>query len=140
MEQKTNLKFYFKMDKTDTETLEMLRSVYGKETLSRKTVFQWLKRFGEDREREEDEHRREKLLTSKTTANVERVWKLLPQDCRLSVRIMANELNLIRKIVRTILTKDLSKRKLCVKFVLHNLFDKKTVANGLLLRHNQCKR
>ena len=91
------------MDKTDTETLEMLRSVYGKETLSRKTVFQWLKRFGEDREREEDEHRREKLLTSKTTANVERVWKLLLQDHRLSVRIMANELNLIRKIVRTIL-------------------------------------
>ncbi|GFX64220.1 hypothetical protein TNCV_2688001 [Trichonephila clavipes] len=36
---------------------------------------------------------------------------------------MSNELNLPREIVRTILTKDLGKRKLCATFVLHNPSD-----------------
>ncbi|GFS64186.1 hypothetical protein TNIN_316311 [Trichonephila inaurata madagascariensis] len=46
MEQKTNLKFCFNKN----GNLEMLRSEYGEETLSRKTVFQWFKRLREDRE------------------------------------------------------------------------------------------
>ena len=63
MEQKTNLKFYFKMGKTAMETLEMLQSLYSEETLSWKTVFQWFKRFREGYESVEDERRSGKPLT-----------------------------------------------------------------------------
>ncbi|GFX84521.1 uncharacterized protein TNCV_560361 [Trichonephila clavipes] len=42
------------------QTLEMLRSVFGEETLSRKTVFQWFKRFCEGRENVEDYRRTER--------------------------------------------------------------------------------
>lgn len=105
------------------ETLKMLRSVYGEETLSRKTVFQWFKRFREGRESVVDEHRSGRPVKSRTTANIERVRKLFLPDRRLSVRIMANELNLPREIVRTILTKDLGKLKLCATFVPHKLND-----------------
>ncbi|GFW36106.1 hypothetical protein TNCV_4929691 [Trichonephila clavipes] len=45
MEQKTNLKFCFNKN----GNLEMLRSEHGEETLSHKTVFQWFKRFREER-------------------------------------------------------------------------------------------
>ena len=91
------------MDKTATETLEMLRSVHDKEALSRMTVFQWFKRYREGQESVEDGHRSGRPLTSRMTANVQRVRKLLLQDRRLSVRIMANELNLSRQFVRKIL-------------------------------------
>ena len=101
----------------------MLRSVYGEETLSRKTVFKLFKLFHEGRESVEAEHRSGRPLKSRTTANVERVRQLLLKDRRLSVRIMANELNLPREIVQTILTQDLGKRKLCATFVPHYLSD-----------------
>ncbi|GFR29224.1 hypothetical protein TNCT_240931 [Trichonephila clavata] len=68
----------------------MFRSMYGEETLSRRTVFQWFKRFRESRESVEDEHRSGRQLASRTMANVERVRKLLLKDIRLCVQIMTN--------------------------------------------------
>jgi hypothetical protein len=45
MEQRMNIKFCVKLDKTQTETYEMLQTVYGDEALSRSSVFERFKRF-----------------------------------------------------------------------------------------------
>jgi hypothetical protein len=41
MEQRVNIKFCVKLDKTGTETYEMLKTVYGDEALNRSIVFEW---------------------------------------------------------------------------------------------------
>ena len=97
--------------------------MYGEETLSRKSAFQWSRRFRKDPERVKDEHCSGRPLTVRTTANVKKVGKLLMQDRRVSIRIMAKELNLPREIVRTILMQYLGKRKCCATFIRHNLRD-----------------
>ena len=57
LEQRINLKFLVKLGKTATESLEMLKQVYGDEALSRARVFDWHKRFKEGQEEVEDDAR-----------------------------------------------------------------------------------
>jgi hypothetical protein len=45
MEQRMNIKFCVELGKTQTETYEMLQSVYGDEALSSSSVFEWCKRL-----------------------------------------------------------------------------------------------
>jgi histone-lysine N-methyltransferase SETMAR len=54
---------------------------------------------------------------------VEKVWKLVRSGRRLSVRMMAQELNLDRETVRQILTEDLGMRKVSAKMVPRILSD-----------------
>jgi hypothetical protein len=50
LEQRGNVKFCVKLQKSPCETLEMLKTVYGASTMSKSNVFNWHKRFREDRE------------------------------------------------------------------------------------------
>ena len=55
IEQRINIKFCVKLGKTETETLKMLRDIYGDSSMSRTRVFEWHKRFVEGREDMEDD-------------------------------------------------------------------------------------
>jgi hypothetical protein len=54
---------------------------------------------------------------------VEKVRKLVCSDGQLSIRMMAEELNLDRESVRKILTEDLGMKKVSAKMVLRILTD-----------------
>ncbi|KAJ8943439.1 hypothetical protein NQ318_015719 [Aromia moschata] len=58
MEQRVNLKFLFKLEKTFTEAYAMLKEVYGHECLSHTQVFEWFKLSKEGRETTEINPRR----------------------------------------------------------------------------------
>ena len=45
IEQRANIKFCFKLDKTFTETNQMMKKVYGDDCLSRSRIHEWFKRF-----------------------------------------------------------------------------------------------
>jgi hypothetical protein len=47
MRQKTAIKFRVRLKKTAIETFEMLKNAYGEKYLSRRSVFDWHKRFKE---------------------------------------------------------------------------------------------
>jgi hypothetical protein len=49
--------FCVKLQKTATETCEMLKNVYGEERLLRNSVFEWHKRFKEGRGSLKDEQK-----------------------------------------------------------------------------------
>lgn len=68
-----------------------------------------------------DEPRSGRPVEARTDNNVQRVRTLVRQDRRLTVRILADELNLKQETVRKILTDDLSMKKLCAKMVPKNL-------------------
>jgi hypothetical protein len=76
-----------------------------------------IKRLKEGKEDVKDDKRIGSPKTHRTDENVEKMGKLVHCDRRLSVRMMAEELNLDRETVRKILIEDLRMRKLSAKTV-----------------------
>jgi len=76
--------------------------------LSRSQVLKWYKAFSEGRESIKGEPRSGKPSTSKTDNNVEIVLALVWSDRRLTVRMIASELNLNHTTVHHILTWELA--------------------------------
>ena len=85
--------------------------------MSRPRVFEWHKRFKSRREEVENDPKSGRPSKTKTDENIMRVKKLVQSDRRLTVRMIADELDLNRETVRTILLYDLGMRKVCAKLV-----------------------
>ncbi|GBN52869.1 hypothetical protein AVEN_87312-1 [Araneus ventricosus] len=68
MEQRVNIKFCFKLGRTATETREMLVKV---DAVNKKCVFEWFKRFRDEKEDVKDEPRsgRHQQAQLQTTSN-----------------------------------------------------------------------
>ena len=75
-EQRVNLKFLVKLEKSFTEAYAMLKEVYGNECLSRTQVFEWFKRFKEGRETTENDPRPGRPTTSKTDQNIQKIGEI----------------------------------------------------------------
>jgi hypothetical protein len=84
--------FFAKLKKTAIETYQ-LREVYGEDTLSQARVFEWHIRFLGGKEDVEDDERPGRPVTMKTDENVDKVRTLVRNDRRLSIRMIAEELN-----------------------------------------------
>jgi predicted nuclease of restriction endonuclease-like RecB superfamily len=67
-----------------------------------------------------------KSLNADTNENVR---EMLKRDRRLTLRMMPDELNIIKETIRQILYEDLRKRKICAKFVPHGLTDEQKQRN-----------
>jgi mRNA-degrading endonuclease RelE of RelBE toxin-antitoxin system len=91
--------------------------------MKKSSVFEWHKRFKEGWEDVKDDERTGRPKTHRTDKNVEKVRKLVRSDRQLSVRMMAEELNLDRETVRKILTEDLGMRNISAKMVPRVLSD-----------------
>ena len=117
IEQRINIKFCIKLGKTTTETLKMLRDVYGDSSMSRTRVFEWHKRFVEGRENVEDDPKSGRPCTSTTDTNIEKVWQLVCSDRHLTIHVIANKLGMDKETVRTILVDTLGMRKVCAKMM-----------------------
>ncbi|GBN25667.1 hypothetical protein AVEN_241669-1 [Araneus ventricosus] len=89
----------------------MLVKVYGVDSVSKKCVFEWFKRFRDGKEDVKDEPRSGRLPISTTPDSIERVRRMLADDRRLSLRMMAEELKIILDSVSNIIHEHLQKRK-----------------------------
>ena len=116
-EQRIYLKFLVRLGKTPTEALKLLQEVYGDDMMSRPRLFEWHRRFKQGREEVEDDHRSGRPSTSRTNENVERVRQKVHSNCRLIVRMIADELGMNSERVWGIIMEDLGMRKICVKMV-----------------------
>ncbi|GBN13410.1 Putative uncharacterized protein FLJ37770 [Araneus ventricosus] len=108
MEQRVNIKFCFKLRRTATETHKMLVKV---DAVSKKCVFEWFKRFRDGKEDVKDEPRSGRPPTSTTPDNIERVPRMLADDRRLSLRMIAEELKISLDSVSNIIHEHLQKLK-----------------------------
>ncbi|GFU72419.1 uncharacterized protein TNCV_933701 [Trichonephila clavipes] len=79
--------------------------------------------FKEDRERLEDEPRAGCPSTSRTAENEQRRRHLLNMDRRLSVCMIAEQLEMDKMAVHKIISEDLGMRKICAKIVPKVLSD-----------------
>lgn len=117
IEQRVNLKFLVKLNKTPTECCAMLKEVYGEESLSRARVFEWYKRFREGREDVNDDERPGRPSTSRTDENINKINEIVRKDRRLSIRMIAEMVNIDKETARQILHDNLNMRKVCAKMV-----------------------
>jgi hypothetical protein len=80
IEQRINTKFLAKLNKTATEMYQLLRDVYGEDTLSRARIFEWHRRVLGGREDVEDEERPGRPVTMKTDENVDKERTMVRND------------------------------------------------------------
>ena len=99
----------------------MLHDVYGDSSMSRTRVFEWYKRFVEGREVVEDNPKSGRPCTSTTDTNIEKVWQLVHSDRRLTICIIANEVEMDKETIRTILVDTFSMQKVNAKMVPRHL-------------------
>jgi hypothetical protein len=98
----------------------MLTEAYGADAMKKVSVLGWHKMFKDGPEDVKDDKRTGRPKTNRTDEKVENEQKLVCSDRRLSLKMMAEELNLDRETVRKILTKDLGMRKVSAKMMTRN--------------------
>jgi len=95
----------------------MLGQVYGDSAMKKTAVYKWVKRFSEGRESVTDEERSGRAATCRTEENIANVRQIVRENRRLTVRSIAEQVNIDRETARKILTEDLDMRKVCTKMV-----------------------
>ncbi|XP_033609316.1 protein GVQW3-like [Cryptotermes secundus] len=123
LEQRIAIKFCVKLGKSAVETFPMVKTAFGDDCLSEHQVYRWHKSLLEGSEEVGDEARAGRPSTSTTDENVTRVRELLNSDRRLSIRLMAQTLNIPKSTVHEIVTNNLQMRKVCAKLVPKVLTD-----------------
>jgi len=83
--------------------------------MSRTCLFEWHRKFKEGREEVEDDHRIGRLSTSRTEENVQSVRKKVRSYRCLTVRMIADELDMNSERVWKIITENLEMRNICRK-------------------------
>ena len=95
----------------------MLVQVYVDSAMKKTAVYNWEKRFSERSESVTDEERSGRPATSRTEENIAKVRQIVRENRRLTVRSIAEQVNINRETVRNTLTEDLDMRKLCAKMI-----------------------
>jgi transposase len=122
-EQRACIEFCVKNGKTSAETLQMLRTAFSDDCLSQTVVYQWVKRFKEGRESLKDDLRPGRPSTARNEQKVAQVHEKIRADRHLTLREIAEEVNISFGSCQAILTEDLAMRCVAAKFVPRLLSD-----------------
>ncbi|KAF6288416.1 hypothetical protein mRhiFer1_009149 [Rhinolophus ferrumequinum] len=123
LEQRTNIKLLVKLGKSRSEIRDMLVQVYGDNAMKKAAVYKWIKCFSEGREHVTDEECLWQPVMSKTDKNIARIRQIVRQNRQLTVRSIADQVNIDRETVKKILTENLGMRKVCAQMVPKELTD-----------------
>ena len=115
VEQRVNIKFLTKLGKFATETYNLLTEVYGDQCISRSEIFEWFKKFMEDRKEVGNDPNSGRPSTAKTQENVEKVARIVRGDRRLSIRAISELTNINKESVRQILHDNPGMKTVCAK-------------------------
>jgi hypothetical protein len=102
------------------------------DTLKRSTVFKWVQRYQVGRRNPRDHKRAKHPSTSRSDENINRAHSLMLSDRRMTVQMIADELQIGKTSTHSILTQDLEMRKICTKTV------PKLLTPEQKLRRKQC--
>jgi len=91
--------------------------VYRDNTTKKIAVYKCVKSFSEGRKSVTEEERSGQTATNRTKENIAKIRQIVFEYRRLTVRSIAEQVNIDRETVRKILTEDLEMRKVCAKMV-----------------------
>ncbi|UYV70543.1 RGS7 [Cordylochernes scorpioides] len=99
------------------DAFRMLTVAYGEATLDRSNVYRWYKMFSEVREDVNDKERAGRPSTSTTDEKINEVEKMILANRRITVREVAEDLNISIGSCHSIFINDLGMRRVAAKFV-----------------------
>ena len=114
LEQRTDIKFLVRLGKSGNEIGEMIVQVYGDNAIKKIAVYKWMKHFSEGRDSVTDEERSGQPATSRMEENITKIYQIVRENRWLTVRIIAEQVNIDRETVRKILTEDQKQRRVTV--------------------------
>ncbi|UYV67049.1 hypothetical protein LAZ67_4003761 [Cordylochernes scorpioides] len=117
LDQRTCIKFCVKNEIKCADAFRMLTVAYGEATLDRSNVYRWYKMFSEGREDVNDEERAGRPSTSTTDEKINEVKKMILANRRITVREVAEDLNISITSCHSIFINDLGMRRVAAKFV-----------------------
>ncbi|UYV63995.1 hypothetical protein LAZ67_2006278 [Cordylochernes scorpioides] len=117
MDQRTCIKICVKNEIKCADAFRMLTVAYGEATLDRSNVYRWYKMFSEGREDVNDEERAGRPSTSTTDEKINEVEKMILANRRITVREVAEDLNISIGSCHSIFINDLGMRRVAAKFV-----------------------
>ncbi|UYV84901.1 hypothetical protein LAZ67_X003927 [Cordylochernes scorpioides] len=117
MDQRTCIKFCVKNEIKCADAFRMLTVAYGEATLDRSNVYRWYKMFSEGREDVNDGERAGRPSTSTTDEKINEVEKMILANRRITVREVAEDLNISIGSCYSIFINDLGMRRVAAKFV-----------------------
>ncbi|XP_029672795.1 protein GVQW3-like [Formica exsecta] len=110
LEQRANIKFCVKLEKSPTKTLQMIQQAYGDSAMHKSNVMKWYKRFREGREKITDDKRCGAPVIKATNKHREKLAILVRSNRRLTLAMLAKELNINRETIRQLLHDELKIR------------------------------
>lgn len=120
---RSNIKFCYKLGKSANETLEMIQKVHGDGAVTLRTVFRWFASFKEGREEIEDDSRSGRPKEGRSEQHIQMVADILKNDRRMTTRLLEGMTGIPRSTINRILVEDLRLKKVCARFVPHQLTD-----------------
>ncbi|XP_025193608.1 protein GVQW3-like [Melanaphis sacchari] len=117
IEQRICIKFCFNLEKTCTETIQMLQKAFGDDCMGKTQIKEWFKRFKNGRTFVASDPRSGRPSTGKTSDNVECVRAAIEQNRCLTTRELEDDLGIPKSTVHRILTEDLGMTRVCAKFI-----------------------
>jgi len=116
-EQHVCVKFCFKLGKTATETWKMLQQAFGDECMSRTQCFEWYSNFKTGRTLIDEDPRSGRPSMSTDDVHIDAVRHLILQNCRLTIREIAEDVGISFGSCSAILTEKLNTHCVASKFV-----------------------
>jgi len=117
LEQRYCIKFCQKLGDTQVETIRKIPQAFGDDAMSITRIKEWYNRFKDGSTSVDSEPRHGRPTTSRNDSVINQVRTLVMQDCRITVRALADEVGVSIGLVHAILTADLGMRRVSAKFV-----------------------
>ena len=117
LEHRINIKFCVLNGIKPTETYAMLRTAYGENCLSSRTIFRWYSRFSDGRTSLVDNRHTGRPDSVRTEFNIQRVSNVINSDRRITVREISCDLHISSGTVHSILSEDLRMKRVDAKMV-----------------------
>ena len=117
LEQRYCIKFYQKLADNQVETIWKIQWVFGDDAMAITQIKEWYNRFRDGRTSVESDTRSGRPSTSRNYELIDQVRTLVMQDRHVTVRELAEEIEISIGSVHSILTDDLAMRSVSTKFV-----------------------
>ena len=111
------------LGKNFTETFQLLNQAYGEDCISQMQCYEWFKHFNEDRMSAGEDPRPGRPSTSTNDNHVERVRAVIRGNLRLTVREVADEVNISTGSCHPIFTQKLQMCRISAEFMQRLLTD-----------------
>src|SRR5215469_8201014 len=116
-EQRICIKFCYRIGKSASETLDLLKLAFGNEYVNKSTTFRWFSRFKNGLESVKDEKHVGRPILHRNPEKVSQISNLIKENPRIGLGDIEIETGISKSLIGTIIKEDLRLKKTPSKFV-----------------------